>query len=404
MITNFMDKIGYSISNLHSRDILDILLLTSLIFLINLIIIRTRSFKLLIGIFILAIIFLISDRLNLILTKTLLQFILPLSFIIIALVFQKEIRMLLEQFGAAIPKRIIFKNKPERIINDVLKAINYLSQQKIGAIIVFEKVNNLDSLIEGGKLLNSEITPELLISIFDKNSPLHDGAIIIKNDKIKFASAHLPLADNYEFNTKTGTRHRAGLGISQISDATAIIISEENGFVSIAKNGKINYNVSEKEILEKLKDYYQVNSRNNDLLIANLKLFSKYILIFVISGLFAFSSWLLTNYNKFKVQKIIEVPIEFKNLKEDLVLVDPSADKIKVSLSGYDYDLKALNQSQIKAIIDLKDAEEGKYNIEISENNLTNIRPNIEVIQIDPKVIKFKIIKKETNQPGKNKI
>jgi len=126
--------------------------------------------------------------------------------------------------------------------------------------------------------------------------------------------------------------------------------------------------------------------------------------IFGISVLIAFSSWLLTNYKKFKVQKIIEVPIEFKNLKEDLVLVNPSIDKIKVSLSGYDYDLKALNQSQIKAIIYLKDAEEGKYNIDITENNLTNIRPNIEVIQIDPKVIKFKIIKKETNQQEKNKI
>jgi len=146
------------------------------------------------------------------------------------------------------------KTKIERIINDILSAINYLSQQKIGSIIVFEKLNNLDSLVEGGKLLNSEINHELLISIFSKNSPLHDGAVIIKKDKIKFASVHLPLADDYEFDPKAGTRHRAGLGISQVCDATVIIISEENGFVSIAKDGKINYNVSEKEILEELKN------------------------------------------------------------------------------------------------------------------------------------------------------
>jgi len=108
---NFMDKIGYLMSNLHSRDMLDILLLTGLIFLINLIIIRTRSFKLLIGISILVTIFLVSDRLNLILTKTLLQLILPLGFIIIALVFHREIIMFLEQFSAVVPKKKNIENQ-----------------------------------------------------------------------------------------------------------------------------------------------------------------------------------------------------------------------------------------------------------------------------------------------------
>jgi diadenylate cyclase len=395
-----MSQFFYLINNLYLKDILDILLLAGIIFLINLIIIKARAFRLIIGIIILVILDLISDWMNLVLTKALFQTLLPLSFIILAFVFQKEIKMFLEQFVIIIPRRKKYTHKEEKIIENIMTAIKYLSESKIGSIIVFEKVNSLESLIEGGKKLNSEISAELLISIFSKNSPLHDGALIIKDDKIKYASVHLPLAENYQFDIKAGTRHRAGLGITQFSDALSIIISEENGNISIAKNNKINYNVSGKEILRELQDYYQTNTKHTKIFTKTFKNIYQYIAVFALSLIISFSFWILVNYNKFKIQKTIEAPIEFKNLKDNLSLIDPSANKIKISLSGYDFDIKTLNESQIKAIIDLSDAEEGRYSINIDSKKITNIRPNIEIVQIEPNTIKFKIINKE--KPNQN--
>jgi diadenylate cyclase len=398
-----MSQFFYLINNLYLKDILDILLLAGIIFLINLIIIKARAFRLIIGIIILVILDLISDWMNLVLTKALFQTLLPLSFIILAFVFQKEIKMFLEQFVIIIPRRKKYTHKEEKIIENIMTAIKYLSESKIGSIIVFEKVNSLESLIEGGKKLNSEISAELLISIFSKNSPLHDGALIIKDDKIKYASVHLPLAENYQFDIKAGTRHRAGLGITQFSDALSIIISEENGNISIAKNNKINYNVSGKEILRELQDYYQTNTKHTKIFTKTFKNIYQYIAVFALSLIISFSFWILVNYNKFKIQKTIEAPIEFKNLKDNLSLIDPSANKIKISLSGYDFDIKTLNESQIKAIIDLSDAEEGRYSINIDTKKITNIRPNIEIVQIEPNTIKFRIINKEKLNQNNNK-
>jgi diadenylate cyclase len=398
-----MSQFFYLINNLYLKDILDILLLAGIIFLINLIIIKARAFRLIIGIIILVILYLISDWMNLVLTKALFQTLLPLSFIILAFVFQKEIKMFLEQFVIIIPRRKKYTHKEEKIIENIMTAIKYLSESKIGSIIVFEKVNSLESLIEGGKKLNSEISAELLISIFSKNSPLHDGALIIKDDKIKYASVHLPLAENYQFDIKAGTRHRAGLGITQFSDALSIIISEENGNISIAKNNKINYNVSGKEILRELQDYYQTNTKHTKIFTKTFKNIYQYIAVFALSLIISFSFWILVNYNKFKIQKTIEAPIEFKNLKDNLSLIDPSANKIKISLSGYDFDIKTLNESQIKAIIDLSDAEEGRYSINIDTKKITNIRPNIEIVQIEPNTIKFRIINKEKLNQNNNK-
>jgi diadenylate cyclase len=395
---NFLNKIIYLILNLKFLDLVDIVILTILLFFINLIIVKSKSFRLILGVIILITLYFLSNWLNLVLSKTFIQFLLPFIFIAISLIFQKEIRLFLEQLVNIFPKKKIYKNKIDVIIDQLIEAFRYFSQNKIGALIVFEKNISIDSLTHGGQFINSEINKDLLISIFSKSSPLHDGALIIKDDKIKFASKHLPLGENYQFTVKNGTRHRASIGITQISDALSITISEETGAISLSKNGKIKFNVSEKEIVEELKKYYQIEYNLKNLLINNFKILSLYIFIFALSFLVSSIFWLFANYNNLKIQKIIEVPIEFRNLKEDLALIDPSLDKIKVSLAGYDLNINSLNISQIKAIINLNEADEGNYTINISSDNLINIPKNIEIVQITPTVVKFKIIKKLQNE------
>lgn len=168
----------------------------------------------------------------------------PLALIII---FQPEIRNILEQLGR---KQIITNHRTltmderEKVVYEITNAVDYLRKARMGGLIVIEREISLNQYIERSKNLYADISSELLISIFFPRNPLHDGGVIIQGDKIACASAVFPISLNNKINKKLGTRHRAALGISEEADCIAIIISEETGKVSIAMNGVLNYNLS----------------------------------------------------------------------------------------------------------------------------------------------------------------
>lgn len=168
----------------------------------------------------------------------------PLALIII---FQPEIRNILEQLGR---KQIITNHRTltmderEKVVYEITNAVDYLRKARMGGLIVIERKISLNQYIERSKNLYADISSELLISIFFPRNPLHDGGVIIQGDKIACAGAVFPISLNNKINKKLGTRHRAALGISEEADCIAIIISEETGKVSIAMNGVLNYNLS----------------------------------------------------------------------------------------------------------------------------------------------------------------
>ena len=168
----------------------------------------------------------------------------PLALIII---FQPEIRNILEQLGR---KQIITNHRTltmderEKVVYEITNAVDYLRKARMGGLIVIEREISLKQYIERSKNLYADISSELLISIFFPRNPLHDGGVIIQGDKIACAGAVFPISLNNKINKKLGTRHRAALGISEEADCIAIIISEETGKVSIAMNGVLNYNLS----------------------------------------------------------------------------------------------------------------------------------------------------------------
>ena len=168
----------------------------------------------------------------------------PLALIII---FQPEIRNILEQLGR---KQIITNHRTltmderEKVVYEITNAVDYLRKARMGGLIVIEREISLNQYIERSKNLYADISSELLISIFFPRNPLHDGGVIVQGDKIACAGAVFPISLNNKINKKLGTRHRAALGISEEADCIAIIISEETGKVSIAMNGVLNYNLS----------------------------------------------------------------------------------------------------------------------------------------------------------------
>jgi len=147
-----------------------------------------------------------------------------------------------------------FEAKSPVKIRSILKAVLQFSQEKTGALIVIRKKSNLDMYAETGDVLNAETSSRLFSSIFNKTSPLHDGAVIVENDKVKAARVILPVTDQQDLPPEYGLRHRAGLGISEVTDSLVVIVSEETGQISLSENGILQKNISPKLLKQKLEE------------------------------------------------------------------------------------------------------------------------------------------------------
>lgn len=256
-------------------DIIDIAIVSFVIYKIIMWIKDTRAYQLIKGIVILIVITQISKWLNLNVINWLLTNTLSYGVLALLIVFQPELRRALEQIGRSQIWGKFFwfgtdeelKLKWQNSIEEIIKAVIYLSKNKIGALIVIEGQTKIGDIINTGIIVDSEISSQLLINIFIPNTPLHDGAVVIREGKIKAAACFLPLSENRYISKELGTRHRAALGISENSDATAIVVSEETGVISVAYNGGLTRNLGPealRKILSRpLKDEKEKNGFNN---------------------------------------------------------------------------------------------------------------------------------------------
>ena len=237
--------------------ILDITIVIFLAYELLRIVKDSRAWQLVKGIAFLIIATALSKLLNLYILNYLLSAIMDWGVILMIIIFQPEIRRALEQLGGTnrfsrffgFDKDIITKTKED--IYKVVIAVYELAKNKTGALIVIERDIQIKDIISTGIIMDADVSPQLLVNIFVPNTPLHDGAVIISENKIAAAACMLPLASDQDIAKELGTRHRAGIGISKESDALAIIVSEETGKVSVAKDGTLIADVRE-DVLKKI--------------------------------------------------------------------------------------------------------------------------------------------------------
>lgn len=198
------------------------------------------------GVLAIAFLKIIADLLNLVTVGTILQYVIMWSPIALIVIFQPEIREILEELGRnqlLLRRKILTVNEREKVIMEIVSALDAMKQEKTGALIVIERDTPLNDYIAKAKKVNADVTSYVLQAIFYEGNPLHDGGVIIQGDRIACASAVFPTSGNIK-NKRLGTRHRAAVGLSEQTDALVLVVSEETGRLSIAIKGELYYNVS----------------------------------------------------------------------------------------------------------------------------------------------------------------
>ena len=266
-INSFFSEFLDMIFRININDVVDILIVTYIFYKVFMFIKDTRAEQVLKGIVLLFVITQISKIFKLhtlywILIKTL-----DLGFIAALILFQPELRAGLEYIGRTkfsfFSKNNISvsQEKLNNTIEEIVEALYSLSRQKIGALIILERHTKIGDIINTGTIIDGEVSRQLLINIFIPNTPLHDGAVVIRDSEIKAAACFLPLTQSKDLSKELGTRHRAAIGVSEVSDCISLIVSEETGDVSIAKAGKIYRKISKERMTNILRSNLKVTSQ-----------------------------------------------------------------------------------------------------------------------------------------------
>lgn len=248
------------------RIAVDVLLVTFVIYKLIMIIRGTRAVQLLKGIVVIIAVWFLSGNLGLHTLRWIMSQAVIYGLLAIIIIFQPELRRALEQLGRGkflSRSSTIDDQEMEKSIDEIVKASMYMGKRRIGALISIERETGMNDYIETGISVKGKLTSELLINIFIPNTPLHDGAVIIKNQQIMAAGCYLPLSEDPFISKELGTRHRAALGISEVTDSVTLAVSEETGNISVTKNGELHRNLDEAELKELLVQELVTNTKAN---------------------------------------------------------------------------------------------------------------------------------------------
>ncbi|MGB3328488.1 MAG: diadenylate cyclase CdaA [Thermomicrobiales bacterium] len=263
-----MSNLGWLLERLFDfRSIIDILVVTIIIYWLLWVAQGTRALHLIRGIVtLIVLLLLLGNILNLTTLQWLLGAISPALIVAVPVIFQPELRRAFEQLGHTSswirnPFQTQDEPQADKAIDEIVRAAVQLSRLRYGALMVIERETGLQDYVSKGVMLNADISRQLLINIFFPNSPLHDAAVIIQGDRILAASVVLPLTDNISASSQLGTRHRAAIGITEESDALAVVVSEETGQMSVAHSGRLIRNLDQDRLRRVLRTLMKLDAR-----------------------------------------------------------------------------------------------------------------------------------------------
>ncbi len=256
-----MAQILAHIRSISWRSIVDIAVVAVVLYKLLMLIKGTRAVQLLKGLAVLLVVSNLADFFNLYTVNWVLEQVWKMLIVALPVVFQPELRRALEQIGRGEfftrSSYLAAKYIRGQVIGEVVRCSQVMSKNRIGALIVFERVTGIQEWIETGIKVDGVVSSEFLVNIFVPKAPLHDGAVIITGDRVAAAGCFLPLSENPNLDKDLGTRHRAAIGITEESDALALVVSEETGAISVARDGRLNRNLDEQDLFNLLEQELQ---------------------------------------------------------------------------------------------------------------------------------------------------
>ncbi|MDP7353911.1 MAG: diadenylate cyclase [Desulfobacterales bacterium] len=382
------------LSNLRFQDILDILFLSVVAYHLYLWFQGTKAFKALVGLLGFGVIYTIAQSWGLFLTTWVFQVFWQVLVILLIILFQSEIRQVLERVNPLSALGLRKISKPEHWIPEFSKAIFSLAKRKIGALVIIERMDMVEDMVTDGQALYGEPGLELLMSIFHKESPLHDGAMLIRKGRVDQVACYLPLSADEGLPKEWGTRHRAALGITQRCDACVVAVSEERGKVSFARGKKVSP-VDDAEILSDwlIEAIIPGSPEKNSLLEKALSIFHHRWPIKIGTLVLVGLVWLLlAGQQNFEVA--IEIPLEIKNIPANIERLGATSPQVKITVRGLRKDASTLDKSDLHAGIDLSSARSGIQSFRITRDQIVLPNDRLYVIEIVPSILQFEFQEK----------
>lgn len=377
------------------QDIADIIIMSFLLYQLYGWFKHTKAFQVLVGLGVLGVVYFITKNLGFFMTSWILQELGTVIFILIIVIFQSEIRQALYRIS---PLRRILGRQDAGLSFDLAAIVNEifsLAESRTGAIIVFQRSEPIDEYLSNGVALDSSISGQLIASIFMDGSPLHDGAVIIRNNRIYKASCHLPLSTAGDIPQEYGTRHRAGLGLSEKSDAAVVIVSEERGEVSLALSGRLAVIETPEGLRERLDELLTPAVRAGSrprlvrCIFSNFR--SKLATVLVVSLI-----WLVITAREGEIATLT-VPLQFRNLPNSLVLRSSSAENVELQVRSFSSLIAVPKEGDVVSQVDLSRVREGANNLYFRKEDF-DLPTGLTITRIKPSSIRVVIERKVRKQ------
>jgi uncharacterized protein (TIGR00159 family) len=374
------------LASMRWQDLMDILLITFILYRLYVWLQGTRALRILIALAALGLLYLLARWSGLFITTWILQYLWAVILVIMVVVFQSEIRQVLERMSPL----NFFLGQPETLdrlaLEEVVRTAFELAKNRIGALIVFQRRDILEDHLKGGIPLDGRISFEVLSSIFIPSSPAHDGAVIIHGGRIVSVGCYLPLSDNPALPRNYGSRHRAGIGITEKCDAISLIVSEERGEVLLAVEGEITRMGNPGDLQERLGSMlFKVERRKNrwpSALTANLVPKGiAFALVLVLWGFIA---------GQQRTEMWLTVPFEYRNIPTNMEIAGELVNKVEVGIRGPRGVISGVSQDQVRAHIDLSQGLRGLNYVRITTDNI-RIPVGTEVTKINPSSIRIRL-------------
>jgi uncharacterized protein (TIGR00159 family) len=368
------------------QDALDIFILTYIFYRLYLWLRKKKALRMVLAILALPIFYLLAQWIDLPLSVWGLQNLWPVIVIILVVIFQQEIREVLGNIS--LPSFFFggLEGLTSKTIDHVAEASFQMADRRWGGLIVLQRGDNLDEIIREKTLLDAEISEDILVSIFNSQSPLHDGAVIIQGGRIQYAAALLPLSGSTSLPKEWGTRHRAGVGITEVSDADCIIISEERGEVLLASKGTVQKKQSKEDLKKSLADLTPMGDTKEKEWTWPKKLLKdtpiKVLFLLLVCLLWVFVIGVRQGEVSFNI------PIEYYSMPQDLEIVGEPPKEVNVRVKGSQRLLSSIKPDYVRVQVNLSKAHKGTNQIALSEASITT-RPGITITSLYPRNIKL---------------